>query len=500
MTSKVLGDDVKHVVPVIDESGSDSAVFDNVLELFTMAGRSIPHVMMMMIPEAYSPEIQMSADKRAFYEYHSPIMEPWDGPAAVVFTDGRFIGATLDRNGLRPARYTVMKDGLIVLASETGVVDLPASEVRMKGRLHPGKMFLVDLEQHRIIPDNVIKSRLSRQNPYRRWVKNTRVELRGLFAPSGVHRMEEQELLEKQVLFGYTDEDMKTIIRPMANQGQEAIGSMGNDTGLAVLSDHSELLFSYFKQQFAQVTNPPIDPLREQLMMSLESFIENETNPLDEDQSQYRSFKLPHPVLTSRDISKIRDNPHPELKYADIDITYTPDDTGKAMENALEAVCAKAEQLAEEGISLMILTDKGAGAGRAPIPSLLAVSALHQHMLRRHLRGRVGIIVEAGDVREVFHYALHLAFGCDAICPYVAFATVRALAEKGSLDNPSPEIASDNYVKAIKKGLLKTFSRHGYLDPSTVSSTPRSSKPSDFPMRLLNGTSPVRSHESAEPV
>ncbi len=461
MTSKVLGDDVKHVIPVIDESGSDSAVFDNVLELFTMAGRSIPHVMMMMIPEAYSPEIQMSADKKAFYEYHSPIMEPWDGPAAVVFTDGRFIGATLDRNGLRPARYTVMKDGLIVLASETGVVDLPASEVRMKGRLHPGKMFLVDLEQHRIIPDNVIKSRLSRQNPYRRWVKNTRLELRGLFAPSGVHKMEEQELLEKQILFGYTDEDMKTIIRPMANQGQEAIGSMGNDTGLAVLSDNSELLFSYFKQQFAQVTNPPIDPLREQLMMSLESFIENETNPLDEDQSQYRSFKLPHPVLTSRDISKIRDNPHPELKYADLDITYTPDESGKAMENALDAICAQAEKLAKEDISLMILTDKNAGALRAPIPSLLAVSALHQYMLRKHLRGKIGIIVEAGDVREVFHYALHLAFGCDAICPYVAFATVRTLAENGSLDNTSPEIASDNYVKAIKKGLLKTFSRMG---------------------------------------
>ena len=461
MTSKVLGDDVRHVVPVIDESGSDSAIFDNVLELFTMAGRSIPHVMMMMIPEAYSPEIQMSADKRAFYEYHSPIMEPWDGPAAVVFTDGRFIGATLDRNGLRPARYTVMKDGLIVLASETGVVDLPASEVRMKGRLHPGKMFLVDLEQHRIIPDNVIKSRLSRQNPYRRWVKNTRLELRGLFAPAGVHKMEAQELLEKQILFGYTDEDMQTIIRPMANKGQEAIGSMGNDTGLAVLSDTSEMLFSYFKQQFAQVTNPPIDPLREQLMMSLESFIENETNPLDEDQSQYRSFKLPHPVLTSRDLAKIRDNPHPELVYQDLDITYIPDKTGKAMEKALDGMCAEAERLTSEGVSLMILTDKKAGPGRAPIPSLLAVSALHQYMLKKHLRGRIGIIVEAGDVREVFHYALHLAFGCDAICPYVAFATVRALAEKGSLDDPSVEIASDNYVKAIKKGLLKTFSRMG---------------------------------------
>lgn len=461
MTSKTLGDDLPKVLPVIDPSGSDSAVFDNVLELFTMAGRSIPHVMMMMIPEAYSAEIQMSADKRAFYEYHSPIMEPWDGPAAVVFTDGRFIGATLDRNGLRPARYTVMKDGLIILASETGVVDLPASEVRMKGRLHPGKMFLVDLEQHRIIPDNVIKSRLSRQYPYRRWVKNTRLELRGLFAPSGTPSMETQELLEKQILFGYTDEDLTTIVQPMASRGQEAIGSMGNDTGLAVLSDRSELLFSYFKQQFAQVTNPPIDPLREQLMMSLESFIENETNPLDVDQSQYRSFKLPHPILTSNDMAKIRSNIHKELRCTDIDITFTPDETGKNLEDALTRICEEAEKLSSQGITLMILSDKQAGKGKAPIPSLLAISALNKYMLRKKLRGKVGIIVETGEVREVFHFALHLAFGCDAICPYIAFATVRDLAEKGSLGDISPETAMDNYVNAVKKGLLKTFSRMG---------------------------------------
>ncbi len=461
MTSKVLGDDLPKVLPVIDETGSDSAVFDNVLELFTMAGRSISHVMMMMIPEAYSPEIQMSADKRAFYEYHSPIMEPWDGPAAVVFTDGRFIGATLDRNGLRPARYTVMKDGLIVLASETGVVELPEAEVRMKGRLHPGKMFLVDLEQHRIIPDNVVKSRLSRQYPYRRWVKNTRVELRGLFSPSTVYKMESQELLEKQILFGYTDEDLKTIIHPMASKGQEAIGSMGNDTGLAVLSDHSETLFSYFKQQFAQVTNPPIDPLREQLMMSLESFIENETNPLDVDQSKYRSFKLPHPVLSSRDLSKIRNNVNSDLLCHDIDITFTPSSDGKGLEQALTRICEEAKQKAEEGVSLMILTDKNAGPENAPIPTLLAVSALHQYLLAHKLRGRVGIIVEAGDVREVFHYALHLAFGCDAICPYVAFSTVRAMAERGEFPTSSPETAADNYVNAVKKGLLKTFSRMG---------------------------------------
>ncbi len=461
MSSTLLGDDLNTITPIIDESGSDSAIFDNVLELFTMAGRSIPHVMMMMIPESYSPEIQMSADKRAFYEYHSPIMEPWDGPAAVVFTDGRFIGATLDRNGLRPARYTVMKDGLIVLASETGAIELPEEEVRMKGRLHPGKMFLVDLEQHRIIPDNVIKAKLSREYPYRRWVKDSRLELRGLFMPSGVSSIEPQELLEKQILFGYSDEDLKTIITPMAKQGQEAIGSMGNDTGLAVLSDKSELIFSYFKQMFAQVTNPPIDPLREQLMMSLESFIENESNPLDVDQRQYRSFKLSHPVLSTRDITRIRKNPHKDLLSSDIDITFDPDSSPDALKIAIERVCNEAEEQANNGVSLMILSDKKAGIGKAPIPSLLAVSALHQYMLDKRLRGKIGIIIETGDVREVFHYALHLAFGCDALCPYIAFATVRQLAEGGMLENLTPEAAADNYVNAVKKGLLKTFSRMG---------------------------------------
>lgn len=461
MTSSILGEDLELVKPVIDTRGSDSAIFDNVLELFTTAGRSIPHVMMMMIPEAYAPEIQMSADKRAFYEYHSPIMEPWDGPAAVVFTDGRYIGATLDRNGLRPARYAVTRDGMIVLASEAGVLDLPVQDVVTKGRLHPGKMFLVDLEQHRIIPDNVIKARLSREYPYRRWVKDSRIELRGLFNPSGVPAIEPQVLLQKQILFGYTDEDLKTIITPMARQGQEAIGSMGNDTGLAVMSDANHLLYSYFKQMFAQVTNPPIDPLREQLMMSLESFIENESNPLDVDQRQYRSLKLNHPILTVRDMARIRNNPHDDLLPADIDITFEPDPSGMTLHNAIGQMCLKAEQLIREGFSLMILTDRNAGESRAPIPSLMAVSALHQHMLDKGWRGRIGIVVETGDAREVFHFALHLAFGCDAICPYIAFSTVRQLAQEGKLGSLSAETASDNYVNAVKKGLLKTFSRMG---------------------------------------
>ncbi len=461
MSSSVIGSDLETITPIIDETGSDSSIFDNVLELFVMAGRSIPHVMMMMIPEAYSSEIQMSADKRAFYEYHTTIMEPWDGPAAVIFTDGRYIGATLDRNGLRPARYTITKDGLIVLASETGVVDLPAGSIRSKGRLQPGKMFLVDLQQHAIVPDNVIKAKLSRQFPYRRWVRDRKIELRGLFMPSGVPKMAKEELLQKQIAFGYTDEDLKTLMTPMAKQGQEAIGSMGNDTGLSVLSDRTSLLFSYFKQMFAQVTNPPIDPLREQLVMSLESYIENESNPLDIDQTQYRSLKLSHPVLSTRDMMRLRNNSHEDLKSADLDITFTPDETGEQLKLALSGLFAQAEQMAQEGISLLILTDKNISAQRAPIPSLLAVSGLHQHMIRKGLRGRIGIIVETGEAREVFHFALYLAFGCDAFCPYMAFSTVRDLAESGKLGNLTPELASDNYVNAIKKGLLKTFSRMG---------------------------------------
>ncbi|MCF7952927.1 MAG: glutamate synthase large subunit, partial [Spirochaetales bacterium] len=461
MSSSVLGKQIEKIVPVIDETGSDSAIFDNVMELFHMAGRSIPHVMMMMIPEAYSPEILMSEDKKAFYEYHSIIMEPWDGPAAVVFTDGRYIGATLDRNGLRPARYTITHEGLIVLASETGVLNIPQDRVRTKGRLQPGKMFLVDLHQHRIVPDNEIKAKISREYPYRRWVKKRKIELRGLFMPSGVPKMDKKELIVKQTVFGYTDEDLKTLIIPMAKQGQEAIGSMGNDTGLPVLSDNSHLLFSYFRQLFAQVTNPPIDPLREQLVMSLESYIENESNPLDSGSTQCRALKLSHPLLSIRDMVRIRNNTHPDLKSAELDMTFIPDETGEGLRTALQEMYIKAERLASEGYSLMILSDRQTDRSRAPIPSLLAASGLHHYMIRKRMRGKIGIIVETGEAREVFHYALYLAYGVDAVCPYIAFHTVRDLAEQNRLGDISPDIASDNYVNAVKKGLLKSFSRMG---------------------------------------
>jgi len=421
----------------------------------------MPHVMMMMIPEAYSPEVQMSTDKRAFYEYHAAIMEPWDGPAAVVFSDGRYIGATLDRNGLRPARYTVTRDGLVVLASETGVLNLPPETVREKGRLQPGKMFLVDLQQNRIVPDNEIKARISRRHPYRRWVRERRIELRGLFMPSDVPGLGEKELLEKYLVFGYTDEDMKTLILPMASQGQEAVGSMGNDMGLSVFSSQPQLLFSYFKQMFAQVTNPPIDPLREQLVMSLESFIENGSSPLDDGPSPFKFLKVSHPILSTQDMARLRSSSRAEMQAADVDILFIPDETGSSLEQALGRMCAEAEAHIQNHITIIMLSDRRTDSRYAPIPSLLAVSALHQHLIRKGLRGRSGIVIETGEVREVFHTALHVAFGADAVCPYLAFAAVRNLAESGSLGELSPEAAGDNYVNALKKGLLKTFSRMG---------------------------------------
>ena len=454
--------DLEKIKPVIVEGGSDSAMLDNVAELLLMGGRSLPHVMMMLVPEAWGAKFLMSEDKRAFYEYHSAVMEPWDGPAALVFTDGTNIGATLDRNGLRPARYTVTRDGLVVLASETGVLDIPGDRILSRGRLQPGKMFLVDLSEHRIIPDNEIKAKVSRQRPYRHWVKERRIELRGLLAPSQVPPEEPEVLRRKQRVFGYTEEDLKMIIGPMAARGQEAIGSMGNDAALAVLSRRPQLLFAYFKQLFAQVTNPPIDPLREELVMSLMSFVGRERNLLAETPEHCWQLKLHHPILTPEDMLRLRNSKHPEVVARDLDILFPAGGDGKALEAALDAVFLQAEQHLAQGATLLILTDRGLDEKRAPIPSLLAASGLHHHLIRKGLRTTAGILVETGETREVIHFAMLLAFGANAICPYVAFSTVRDLAESGLLEEAAtPDDAMDSYITAVKKGLLKTFSRMG---------------------------------------
>jgi len=462
MKSPLFGEDIEKIKPVIDEDGSDSAMFDNVLELLVMAERSIPHAIMMMVPEAHNREIQMSEDKRAFYEFHSSFMEPWDGPAAIVFSDGRYVGATLDRNGLRPVRYTVTRDGLIAMASETGVLDFPGSQIRSRGRLTPGKIFLVDLKQNRIVTDSEIKAKISRQKPYRRWLKNNRIEMRGLFTPSGIPPVDPDELLRKQHAFGYTTEELKMIIDPMASTGQEPVGSMGNDTSLAVLSSKPQLLFSYFKQLFAQVTNPPIDPLREELVMSLESFLGGEKNFLDENPEQCNGFKLNHPVLTIKDMVRIRKSNHPAVVAKDIDLLFPANGNGKMLENTLEALFSRAEKLINEGASILILTDKNIDRDHVPIPSLLGLSALHHYLIKKGLRNSVGIIVETGEAREVFHFALLVGFGADAVCPYLVFQTIRHMAKSNLLKKSLlPEDAMDSYITAVKKGLLKTMSRMG---------------------------------------
>jgi len=462
MQSSLFGESIEDIKPVIDGTGSDSAIFDNVLELLVSAGKSIPQAMMMMVPEAYSRNIQMSEDKRGFYEFHASIMEPWDGPAALVFCDDRYLGATLDRNGLRPARYLITHDDMIILSSETGVIDIPAEKIRTKGRLQPGKMLLVDFHQNRVVPDKEIKSKISRQRPYRRWVEERQIELRGLFAASNIPTMGQKELFKKQVAFGYTDEVLNTIIKPMAHIGQEAIGSMGNDTALPVLSEKPQLLFNYFKQMFAQVTNPPIDPLREELVMSLESFLEKENNLLEESSTYYAGLKLNHPILSVHDIDRLKETRNLDLQTVELDMLYEPDTTGKNLEKALDNIFQQAKKSIEEGVSLVILTDKKISKEYAPIPTLMASGGLHHFLIEQGLRTSAAIIVESGETREIMNFALLLAYGADAICPYMVYYSIRDLYEKKILESKSsPEIAMDKYITAVKKGLLKTFSRMG---------------------------------------
>ncbi|KPJ74533.1 MAG: glutamate synthase, partial [Planctomycetes bacterium DG_20] len=462
LESPLFGSRIETIKPVIVEGGSDSGMFDNVLELLVMAGRSLPHAAMMMVPEAWGATFHMGADKRGFYEYHAAIMEPWDGPAALAFTDGRYIGATLDRNGLRPCRYTVTRDGCVVLASETGVLEFEPERILRLGRLQPGRMLLVDLEQGRIVPDSEIKGKISRRRPYRRWVKDNGIELRGLLSPPQTPAEQPETLRTRQLAFGYTEEELRMVIGPMASRGQEAVGSMGNDAALAVLSERPQLLFAYFKQLFAQVTNPPIDPLREELVMSLMGFVGPERNLLDETPAHCRRLKLHHPVLTPEDMARLRGARHADVVVCDIPILFPAGGDGRALEEALEEVFHQAEVAIADGATILVLTDRHMDADRAAIPALLATAGLHHHLTRAGLRTRAGIVVETGEAREVMHVALLVGYGASAVCPHVALSTAIWMAEKNRLDAPlSAEEAVDNYITAVKKGLLKTFSRMG---------------------------------------
>ena len=464
MHSDVFGEHMADLVPVLSPDASDSASFDAALELLVRAGRSMPHAMMMMIPEAFGPKYHISTDKRAFYEYHASILEPWDGPAAMVFTDGRIIGGTLDRNGLRPCRYLVTNDGLAILASEAGVVEVEPSNIRRKGRLRPGRMFLVDTTEGRIITDNEIKSKIARQKPYRRWLEENRIELRGLFDTPRLVKSEAATIAQRMRMFGFTSEELRMVLTPMARNSQEPVGSMGNDTPLAVLSDQPKLLFNYFKQLFAQVTNPPIDPLREGLVMSLMGFTGKRRNLLEESPQHCRQLKLPHPILTNEDIERLRTVSRDDFKVATISALFEPDRSkpGESLRRRLSQLLDEAERAVRDGACLIVISDRGCSDEKVPIPSLLATSAVHHGLLGRGLRGHAGLIVESGEPREVMHFCLLCGYGANAVNPYLAFELLDELQQEGELpDDMEPIQIADNYIAAIKKGILKTMSKMG---------------------------------------
>ncbi len=463
MHGELLGDG-EDLTPVLTPGGSDSAWFDNVAELLVQAGRSLPHTIMMMIPEAFGSAYHMSIDKRAFYEYHAAIMEPWDGPAAVLFTDGRVVGGTLDRNGLRPCRFAVTTDGLLVMGSETGVIDFAPGTVRMRGRLQPGRMFFVDTVEGRIITDNEIKSKVSRQKPYRRWLGDNRIDLRGMFHAPRSTSSDRADITRRMRAFGYTREELKMILTPMARDGQEPLGSMGNDAALAVLSDRPRLLFDYFQQLFAQVTNPPIDPLREGLVMSLMSFAGKRRNLLTETPEHCRQIKLSHPVLTNDDMDRLRTVRRADLRTETVKALFDADrdHPGEALRRGLDELVAAAIDAVRRGVAIVVLSDRNISPTRAAIPSLLATGAVHHGLLRAGLRNEAGIIVESGEVREVMHYSLLCGYGASAINPYMALELIDELQRRGHLpEDVETENFIDNMINAVKKGILKTMSKMG---------------------------------------
>ncbi len=462
LSSPLFGEDLKKVYPIIAPDGSDSANFDNAVELLLQAGRSLPHVMAMLIPEAWSGNPHMKPEKRAFYEYHACVMEPWDGPAAIAFTDGRVIGATLDRNGLRPGRYVVTHDGLVVMASEAGVLDVPADQVKRKGRLQPGKMFLVDTVEGRIVSDKEIKQTLASRQPYAEWLQEYQITIDQLPEPSRMHHPDAETLLRRQRAFGYSDEDLRMILGPMATKGEEPIGSMGTDTPLACLSDKPQSLFNYFKQLFAQVTNPPIDPIREEMVMSLISYIGSERNILEEAPENCHMLKLAHPLLTNRELEKLRRVSHRDLLATTLSTLFRASEGEAGLKRALDELCQRASLAVRAGYSLLILSDRGVDKDYAPIPCLLALAAVHNLLVREETRTQVALITESGEPREVMHFALLSGYGASAINPYLAIESVENLAWRGELgDNVTSEAAVGHFLKAIKKGLLKTFSKMG---------------------------------------
>ncbi|MEN9710009.1 MAG: glutamate synthase large subunit, partial [Actinomycetota bacterium] len=470
LTSDVIPGDLSRLYPIVTEGGSDSASFDEVLELLHLGGRSLPHAVLMMIPEAWQNHTEMDQARRDFYEYHASLMEPWDGPANMSFTDGTIIGSVLDRNGLRPGRFWVTDDGLVILASESGVLEMDQSKIVRKGRLQPGRMFLVDTSKGRIVEDDEIKNELAAEHPYGQWLENGIIHLDAL--PEREHIVHtHSSVLRRQQTFGYTEEELRIILTPMAKTGGEALGSMGTDTPLAVLSSRPRMIFDYFAQLFAQVTNPPLDAIREEIVTSLSTATGREGNLLDVTPDHCRQVVLPFPVIDNDDLAKIqhinRDGSLPGFAAAKVSGLYKVDGGGEAMARRIEEICREVDALIRQGKRFVILSDRDSDAELAPIPSLLLCSAVHHHLVRERTRTMVGLLVEAGDVREVHHVALLIGFGAAAINPYLALETVEDLARQGNLGDVSPEKAVRNTIKALGKGVLKVMSKMGV---STVDS------------------------------
>ena len=461
LQSDLFGKELPRVLPVIRDGGSDTATFDNVLEFLYMGGRSLPHAVLMMIPEPWQNHEEMSAERRAFYEYHSSLMEPWDGPAAIAFSDGKVIGAVLDRNGLRPSRYYITKDDIVVMASEVGVLDFAPENVAVKERLHPGKVFLVDTVKGRVVDDEELKGELAAAHPYGEWVKTYLKNIDEIADAPALSEPDHTTVLRRQLAFGYTHEDLRLLIAPMAQNAEEAIGSMGTDTALAVLSNRPRLLYDYFKQLFAQVTNPPLDAIREELVTSMGSTIGPEGNLLDPRPESCRQITVTYPVINNEEVAKLRNLDGDGCKTTTLPMLYDPQLDGPGLEQAMNELCRGASRAVADGATILILSDRGVDGTHAPIPSLLATAGVHHHLVREGTRTKCALVIESGDAREVHHCALLLGYGAGCVNPYLAFETIDDMIRQGQLPGLTHEKAVRNYIKALNKGILKVMSKMG---------------------------------------
>lgn len=464
VASELFGDDIKKLFPIAEPDFSDSGSFDNVLEFMLMSGRTLQEAMMMMVPEAWQSDTNMSQEKRDFYEYHSALMEPWDGPASIVFTDGHYIGATLDRNGLRPSRYYITHDDKVIMASEVGVLPVDPANVKEKGRLQPGKMFLVDFEKGRLIPDEELKQDFSRRRPYGEWLKNQKLTLADIPAAKDAHGFEPSTLLNRMQAFGYTVETMQFMLLPMVTEARDPLGSMGNDSALACLSDKSRMIYDYFKQLFAQITNPPIDSIREEVVMSLECFIGPEGNLLETTEQHVHRLKMTHPILSNEELTALKVMDHRGWTTQTIDITFEKAKGKQGLQDALDRICAEASAAIADGYSLIILSDRNIAKNQMAISALVACGAVHHHLVANHERTRIGIVLETGEAREVHHHCLLTGYGADAINPYVAFEALWQAKADNLLDAdtyPTDTSIVDAYKKAVAKGMLKVMAKMG---------------------------------------